>query len=312
MSLTDTPVEYALEALGVEIVGASGDEIQCFCPVHHLTRGRAQSHPRFYMNAESGAALCFTCGWRGNLARLVSDLEADIDLDDFEFTVLVRRTDRLTRAGESEGEEEAVDPYVSEYAFNKNPYPPHKQLQTRHLTKAVAMRLNLRWDEARRLWLIPVLGFHGEFLGWQEKGPGYFNNVPPRMRKRRSLFGLQQSTGNRVFVVESPLDSARFLRHGLSSVATYGAAMSSDQLHMVCRRYKHIVLAYDNDRAGWDATASVADQLRIIYGRPALYYRYPPGARGEDPGSLSGAQFRLAAAEPLPVPPGIVRSLQEL
>lgn len=313
MTWTDSVVEDALEALGVQIVGASGDEIQCFCPVHLLTVGREQSDPRFYMNAESGAALCFTCGWRGNLARLVSDLEADVDLEDFEFVSLVKRVDRLTPATKDESEEtEAADPYVSEYGFNKHPYPPLDELSARHLTMAEAVRLNLRWDETRNLWLLPVYSFEGHLLGWQEKGPGYFNNVPPRMRKRRSLFGLQQAVGARVFVVESPLDVARFLRYGYAAVATYGAAMSSDQLHAINRRYRDIVLAYDNDRAGWDATASVADQLRTVYGRPAMYFRYPPNSYGEDPGSLSTLRFRHAARDLLAVPPDIVRSLQEL
>ena len=312
MTWTDTAVEYALEALGVDIVGASGDEIQAYCPVHHLTRGRPQSSPRFYMNAESGAALCFTCGWRGNLTRLVSDLEADLDLDDFEFTTLVRRVGRLEPESEGEDTGEAAEPYVSEYAFDKNPYPPLDELDRRHLTMAVVMRLNLRWDESRKFWLIPVHGFDGEFLGWQEKGPGHFNNVPPRMRKRRSLFGLHQARKPRVFVVESPLDVGRFLRHGYAAVATYGAACSTDQLHRIARMFPDIVLAYDNDRAGWDATASVSDQLRTIYGRPVFYYDYPHDSYGEDPGSLNGAQFRQAASKVLIFPPEIVRSLQEL
>ena len=313
MTWTDSVVEDALEALGVEIVGASGDEIQCYCPVHHLTRGRPQSEPRFYMNAESGAALCFTCGWRGNLSRLVDDLEADLDLEDFEFTSLTKRVDRLAvlGGGASDGDE-AVDPYVSQYAFDKNPYPPPDELCTRHLTMAEAVRLNLRWDVARRYWLIPVHAFDGTLLGWQEKGPGHFNNVPPRMRKRRSLFGLAQAVGPRVFVVESPLDAARFLRYGHAAVASYGAAVSSDQLHRIAQVFPEIVLAFDNDRAGWDATASVAEQLRRIYGRPVLYYRYPLDSYGADPGSLTGVQFRHAARAPLAVPPEIVRSLQEL
>lgn len=311
MSWTDSVVEDALEALGVEIVGASGDEIQCFCPVHHLTKGRAQSEPRFYMNAESGAALCFTCGWSGNLTRLVDDLDADLDLDDFEFTSLVRRVDRLA-PGDALPEEEAADPYVSQYAFEKNPYPPPDELCARHLRMAEAVRLNLRWDVERRLWLIPIYEFYGQLVGWQEKGPRYFNNVPHGVRKSRSLFGLQAAIGKRVFVVESPLDAARFLRYGHAAVATYGAAMAADQLKVLARSFRDIVLAYDNDRAGWDITARVADTVRTEYGRPVLYFRYPTDSYGEDPGSLSGLQFRHAANHVLAVPPEIVRSLQEL
>jgi Toprim-like len=311
MSWTDSVVEDALEALGVEIVGASGDEIQAYCPVHRLTRGRDQSHPRFYMNAESGAALCFTCGWRGNLTRLVADLEADIDLDDFEFVSLVRRVDHLTDTP-GDSEDEAADPYVSEYAFTKNPYPPPAELCERHLTMAEAVRLNLRWDPPRRYWLLPVYDFDGQLLGWQEKGPGHFKNVPPRIRQRRSLFGLQQAVGPTVFVVESPLDVGRFLHYGYAAVATYGASVSDGQLHRIASMFSRIVLAFDNDRAGWDATATTADTLRTVYGRPVSYYRYPLDSYGEDPGSLSGLHFRLAARNTLALPPEIMRLLPEL
>jgi len=311
MSLTDSVVEDALEALGVTIVGASGDEIQCFCPVHHLTVGREQSDPRFYMNAESGAALCFTCGWRGNLSRLVDDLDADVDLDEFEFVAMVKRADRLTPSLAGD-EVESVDPYVSEYAFTKYPYPSISELHRRHLTPAEAVRLNLRWDPARQLWLIPVYSFDGQLLGWQEKGRGYFNNVPVRMRKSRSLFGLAQATGKRVFVVESPLDVGRFLRYGYAAVATYGSACSGHQLDTIARRFSEIVLAFDNDRAGWDATTNLAERLRVTYGRPVLYYRYPAGTHGEDPGSLSGLQFRHLAASVSAVPPDVLRTAQDL
>jgi hypothetical protein len=132
------------------------------------------------------------------------------------------------------------------------------------------------------------------------------------MRKSRSLFGLQQATGRRVFVVESPLDVARFLRYGHSAVATYGAAMSTEQLDVITRTFRQIVLAYDNDRAGWDASTTVAERLRTVYGRPALYYRYPPNSHGEDPGSLPGLQFRTAATHTLGIPPETMRSLRDL
>jgi len=313
MSWTDTVVEDALVALGVDIVGASGDEIQAYCPVHELTVGRAQSDPRFYMNAETGAALCFTCGWRGNLSRLVSDLEADLDIEEFELTSLVSRVDRLTSATVDVDVDEPAEPYVSEYAFTKNPYPPPDELCTRNITMAEAVRLNLRWEQDRRLWLLPVYAISGnKLLGWQEKGHRHFINVPPHIRMRRSLFGLQQATGKRVFMVESPLDVGRFLRYGYTAVATYGASCSSTQLDAVARTFSQIVLAYDNDRAGWDATGNLADRLREIYGRPAMYFRYPPGSQGEDPGSLPALAFRQAARHPLAVPPDLMQTLQEL
>jgi DNA primase len=95
-------------------------------------------------------------------------------------------------------------------------------------------------------------------------------------------------------------------------VATYGATVNVEQLDRIVRSFSTIVLAFDNDRAGWDATTTTADRVRMLYGRPVQYYRYPPGSYGQDPGSLNGLAFRSAATRPLAVPPEIMRSLRDL
>jgi hypothetical protein len=70
-------IEEILRELGVRIVSVSGDELCGYCPVHVLVEGVDQSKPKWYINAESGAWICFTCGQRGSLPHLVEALGGD-------------------------------------------------------------------------------------------------------------------------------------------------------------------------------------------------------------------------------------------
>ena len=76
MSTADDLTEV-LTGLGVDIHRVYNDEINARCPVHHLTKGRESSRRSWYLNVDSGLWHCFTCGARGNLSMLVSQLTND-------------------------------------------------------------------------------------------------------------------------------------------------------------------------------------------------------------------------------------------
>ena len=169
---------------------------------------------------------------------------------------------------------------------------------------AEAMRLNLRWDPTRRYWLIPVHGFDGQLLGWQEKGPGHFLNVPPRMRKRRSLFGLAQAVGR-----ACSSSSRRSMSPGSCATGTPPWPPTAPPAPTSsCTRSPGVIATSCSPTtttvpAGTPLPRSLIE-LRTVYGRLALYYRYPPDSYGEDPGSLAGVQFRYAAQPPVDLAPG--------
>lgn len=303
-----TSIEETLIRLGVEIVGGSNArQIKARCPVHKMAVGKEDRHPSWYMNATTGAWLCFSCGQSGSLSHLAELLGFDetalgrIPIEIMKSKVASwsdEAQDELLDVDEDESPEATV--YISEYAFLKNPLPPPAVRELRDVSREACDLLNVRWSREGRCWLIPIYDFTGQLLGWQEKSKGYFNNVPDGVPKRISLFGFQVCSGGKeIVLVESPLDVVRLLSHGINNVvATYGAYVSNEQLTAatdVLDRNGAVVLALDDDDAGVEATERCGAWLKRN-GKKVRYFKYPPrktSAWAKDPGELHIDYVRL-------------------
>lgn len=288
-----------LEELGVRVTNVSDKEIQAFCPVHHLVEGTDQHKPKWYMNAETGAWICFTCGQRGSLPYLVEALGGDPEtIEQLRLNAAHTTTTRWVtdRDGEEVEERVLVDPVL----FDANPYPPTRVMDGKDVDQSVCARFNARWDAKGKCWLLPIYTFDGMLAGWQEKSKGYFMNVPKQVKKSESLYGWHIFRGGQLVVVESPLDAMRFASYGYTAVATYGSFISDTQLEHILLADK-IVLAFDNDDAGDHATEQVTRAFRHLHHHVRLF-RYPPRSRGSDPGELTPTQL-IDGVENAKIPP---------
>lgn len=281
-----------LEELGVQVVGQSGDEIQAYCPVHHLAKGHEQSRPKWYINADKGAWVCFTCGQRGSLLSLVEALGGDKET--IHHLRMQASISRLHRMGSVEHEYEEGDEEdgtrIDDASFNSNPRPPVRVMDLKDVDPEVCDAYNARWDAKGKCWLLPIYSFGGPLLGWQEKSKGYFNNVPAGVNKSQSLYGWHTYYDGDLIVVESPLDAMRFATYGYSAVATYGSFLSKEQgayLLEAMSPTSKIILSFDNDDAGDHAMRQAAQRLSNRQRRSFRFFRYPPDSRGYDPGELS-------------------------
>ncbi len=285
-----------LRSLGVRITSI-GSQIRGHCPVHKFVTGHEDSNPSWGMNAVTGAWLCFSCHETGSLPTLVELLGGDPD--NLSELILHNAHEQLLTALEAEGLDpksprgdfDEPQPYVSAYAFNKNPLPPQRMIESRDLDVDTCTEMNIRWDKDGRCWLLPIYAFAGALIGWQEKSTGYFNNVPKGVMKRDSLFGYQLLTGTQqIIVVESPLDAARFHRYGYEAVSIYGSYVSIEQVAAIAnidpRQRVTVVLAYDNDHAGHTAAYWSSSQF-LGLGVDVMYFTYPDPSRPDDPGDLA-------------------------
>lgn len=107
--------------------------------------------------------------------------------------------------------------------------------------------------------------FKGKLYGWQSRRlgddgtPKYVNT--PDMPKDTTLYNYSVGERPMVVVVESPM-SVITHKHVADMIATFGSMVTDRQLDLVSRsRAKKIVLWFDNDEAGWNATARVGDYL---------------------------------------------------
>jgi DNA primase len=265
MTLED--MEATLNTLGIQVIGTRGVEVQAACPAHEERTGHADRNPSWYINSESGAHICFSCGFKGNIHSLISYMKG-IPLDqatEFASTRL-NLTDRMLRLlnpVEAKEEEKVI---VTESMLSAFVDVPDEALKARGLTREAANTYRIRWDRHKNNWIIPVRHVYGHLLGWQEKGftNRYFNNHPKGMKKGHSLFGYDQYSSGDMVVVESPLDVVRLASIGIpGGVATYGCSISIDQLSAI-RGADRIIFAMDNDEAGRSASRDLFQRCREL------------------------------------------------
>ena len=59
--MTVEEMEDLLERLSIEVVSIHGDEIKAHCPAHLERKGREDTNPSWYINADTGVHNCFSC-----------------------------------------------------------------------------------------------------------------------------------------------------------------------------------------------------------------------------------------------------------
>ena len=122
------------------------------------------------------------------------------------------------------------------------------------------------YDKFRKRLIFPiidvrgdVLGFGGRIISKDDPGAKYMNTPETVVySKRRVLYGLnlaKKSKRNNIILVEGNIDVVMLHQAGFDNVcASMGTALTSEQLQLLSRYTKELVLCYDNDDAGKVAT----------------------------------------------------------
>jgi hypothetical protein len=211
-------METILGRLGIEVVNVRGSEIQSYCPAHKERTGKDDRNPSWYINFETGAHICFSCDYRGSLYSLTAylkDMKDNFGFFDYgqakewleipeDLSTVWERTTKVTVEPET--------PKITEAALKAFVNPPIEALKARGLTLESAIKYEILWDSNKSNWIIPIRDpYTKELMGWQEKGftNRFFKNFPTGIVKSDALFGFKQLDGERVIVVESPLDVVR-------------------------------------------------------------------------------------------------------
>ena len=250
-------VERVLLSLDLSLYAQRGSEVNGLCPMHKKRTGKEDHNPSWWINSETGAHICFSCGYKGNVYTLVSDVrgvdyqdarEYVNDKADMPIDVLMRRIKELP---------EYVQPVesipMSEARLAVYTDAPDIELKKRFLTREAVDSCGVLWDTKNEAWILPIRDAENfSLIGWQEKGARgrFFKNQPAGVKKSKTVFNVQRiSEGQPLVVVESPLDAVRLVGLGFSSIATYGAIINEDQAKIM-RRANKVIAAFDNDQAG--------------------------------------------------------------
>lgn len=257
-------MERVLTRLNIEPVTERGNEILALCPGHKEMTGKEDRNPSWWINSETGAHICFSCGFKGNLWSLIAtaqnlrDANGFLDYADAKDWFYLS-FDNISLESPEE-EQESIFKEVTEITESRLALftmPPSYALTARGFTWEAAEKHQLLWDKEHGNWISVIRDPHSnKLLGWQEKGFSrrYFRNYPQGVEKSTTLFGFNRYQSGPMIVVESPLDVVRLESIGVTGgVATYGSVISKAQIELI-KEADEIVFAFDNDDAGIKAS----------------------------------------------------------
>lgn len=296
-----------LEDLGIQGLRERGDEITGLCSMHAARTGRHDRHASWSINTDSGAFQCFSCGWSGNLAHLYLDLTGSIPPD---IHMMVQRAAIETVSQQPAFTSVPNEDESEEWVPAEHVAVPENMLRGRRLQPDSASALGVLWEPVAHCWFTPIVDESGTLIGGQYKQQGVFLNVPADVEKSTCLFGLHQAMGHpTVGVVESPLDVVRLHGLGIPAVSTFGSMVSDEQVGLLARYFKRVVLMGDNDSAGEKMNDFLSRMLKNRnIGVVTFSYE---GLDGDDPGEVTDDEALKAAWKRAISPlPGLIKRRQ--
>jgi DNA primase len=153
-----------------------------------------------------------------------------------------------------------------------------------------------------------VVAFSGRALSSEEKAKYINSPETPFYKKAKELFGIDLAQGpikaaQRAILVEGNFDVVSLHAHGVSqAVAPLGTALTLDQVRLLRRFTKSVVLFFDGDKAGRAAARKSLDILLEADFPEILFAQLPDGADPDDIARRGGAdavQALVQQAKPL-------------
>ena len=127
------------------------------------------------------------------------------------------------------------------------------------------------YDKFRNRLMLPVIDIRGDVVGFgsrviDKSEPKYMNSTEtPVYSKRRVLYGLNLAKKTKrpnMILCEGNLDVVTLHQAGFdNAVASMGTALTTEQIRLLGRYTKELVLCYDNDNAGQLATQRALEML---------------------------------------------------
>lgn len=296
--MTSDDLASLLVQLGVDVRRSEGKEITGRCPVHIRTTGKEDRSPSWSMNAATGLWICFSCGARGTLSMLVSELTGDPDA-----TIAVHRAIIETSLNRSVAIKR--EPDVDWIAFGKFTRVPKRMIASRNLDPDIAWKYGIRWDTDNRCWVIPIVSQYGELRGWQSKKVGWVRNFPQGVKKSETLFGIDRFMSSTAVLVESPLDVVRFssVCDNPQALASFGTSVSEAQISLLCDVADRVIIAMDNDDAGIAAAKKLFKTLPN-FKKGIRWFNYGK-SKAKDIGDMTDDQIWSGVTNSTLIPPWV-------
>lgn len=259
-------IEGLLDELGASNITLNGDEMIMSCLVPDL-HANGDQHPSASLNWRKMVYHCHACGSGGGIAWLIATCHGDVDRwfkdreleeDDGTMSRSRRELDRKPRSIIVR----PPIPELDETVLDRFDGIPDYMLNDRHIPLTTLIAMRVRYDSNEHRVIIPHF-WNGRLVGWQSRrieddgSPKYRNT--PEFPKRETLYNLPANR-DAVLVVESPMSVLSKMHVFPNMVATFGASVTKTQIELL-GTFPSVVLWFDNDNAGWEATRNVGNAL---------------------------------------------------
>jgi len=284
-------VQSAVRQLGIEPARITGDEIWARCPGHPRLLGRQDRNVGSWsVNAKTGQHFCYACGFGGSFLSLVKWVTGYEQGEAKGWIVKHGLRLEMEAAPEESGE---YAPQVDEASLVLFTSVPRLELERRNLSRESARHYGILWDYREDRWVLPIRMPDGTLLGWQYKDAQGTENYPAGMQKRHTLFGIDVVEPKTLILVESPLDAVRIHSVGYDgAVASVGSYVRPEQIDLIDDRSTSLLLAMDDDPAGWKSAEKIYHALRHRMSIFAFNYdAAEPTEDQKDPGDMDDEQI---------------------
>lgn len=256
---------------------ARDGELRHSCVLPFGNHPRGDRHASASLNYRKLTYICYTCGGGGLLwfigicrgtsgddARKWIERETGTGTEVQDLSALLRYFDSLYEERRDDTPiphmaDSVLTPWLQPVGgFEVHPY----WTEMRHIPVDVAKEFRLGYNAETERVVIPHF-WREQLVGWQTRrlwndgSPKYLSS--PDFPKNETIYNYDSKQSPTV-VVESPMSVIARSHLQPHIEATFGAMVTDKQVRLLSM-HREVVLFFDNDEAGWSATAHVADAL---------------------------------------------------
>lgn len=271
-------ISEVLGVCGVTVGSELDTHYLVFCPFHYN-----KNTPACEVDKEKGLFICFSCGERGTLLDLVM---RTTNRNYFEASrVISNATKNIDFAAKIEKEiivKEEFPIFDIELIerLNKDLLDSDRAVQyfkSRNIHLDAIKHFKLGYSEKQDMVTVPVYS-HTDicvgFVGRSVEGKSFKNSTG--LPRNKVLFNLNNSKFSDIVIVESSFDAIRLWQLNIPAVATLGANLGKNQISLLNKYAKKIILAMDQDEAGKKLTNSIHAGVQNI---PIMTLEVPDGLK---------------------------------
>lgn len=281
-------VSELLRICGVSVGTELDTHFLIYCPFHYNV-----NTPACEVDKEKGLFICFACGENGTLLDLVmrttnrTYFEAARVISS--AAKVVNFSDRIEKSIEVKEEFEEFDPVLVRKLHDTliENEKAIKYFAGRNIKIDAINHFNLGYSISQDMVTVPVYSHTDVCVGFVARsveGKSFKNSTG--LPRNKVLFNLNNAKYKNIVIVESSFDVIRLWQLNIPAVATLGATLGKNQIELLRKYAKTIILAPDQDDAGAQLEKKLSSSLpeKQISKMP-----FPPGVK--DIGDMTDKQI---------------------